>query len=959
MTYKIVVEKKDKQYDVTGLHLVGQIELLGIHDVQSARFAYAYYLKSDQFTPSAVYDIASRLLADPVTEAFHIEVIDGGSDAKSTPGTHLLEIALNHGVTDATASQVLTAVRQMGFDCEAVKLTRIYTLAGNVSSDQLSQIARKLLFNPVIEHIVEPGEQPFITIAQSEPRLETFPMATMTDDELMALSHNRLWLNLKEMRTIRDYYAAQKRDATDVEVETLAQTWSEHCSHKVFRARLTVDGQPKESFIKRIKKVTTTLNKPWCLSTFVDNSGVIEFDDNWGVCFKVETHNKPSSIEPFGGAHTGAGGVIRDIMGTGLGAKPVANTDVLCFAPPDMDWKDIPAGLLHPKRVMQQVVAGIEDYGNKMGIPTVNGGVCFSERFLGVPLVYAGSVGMIEKACAAKGQPQPGDRIVLIGGLTGRDGIHGATFSSGELTHMSETISSQSVQIGHPLVQKKALDALLDLKAERLFHAVTDCGGGGLSSSVGEMGNPGGVTVELSHVPLKYPLPFVSEYWISESQERMLFAVPPDNIERFKEICRRHDVEMADIGQFSDNGKLILKFKGKEVASLDMEFLHEGCPHREFDLRYPAPMPKPERFSPPPSADGLAQGLLKTLGHLDVCSKEPVSRVYDHEVQGKTLVKPYMGVKQRGPSDGAVLQPIYDNSHGVIIANGINVRYGLLDPYRMGLSVVDEAVRQVVALGGSVDRTAILDNFSLPSPEDIKTVLDLDRVVDGLCEAAMAYGLPIISGKDSFYNQFQTDSGNVIAVPPVLLVSSICVIDDVDGIIPNHIYAPEGRLYLVGLTRDELEGSCYFAQTGQSGTAVPTVDLQAAKNMYGKLHRAMRDGLVLAAHDCSDGGLGVAAAELVIGCNYGLEIDLARIPYEGRKRPDFMLFSESNSRLLVVVEPKSVSAFEATMAGGPWAQIGTVTPHNELVITEGSTRLVSLAGEKLLAAWQAPIAAII
>ncbi len=959
MTYKIVVEKKDRQYDVTGLHLVSQIELLDIHDVEAARFAYAYYLKSDQLTASAAGDIAGRLLADPVTETFHVEIIDGAPRNQSKPRTHELEIALNHGVTDATASQVLTAVRQMGFDCAAVKLTRVYTLQGNLTADQLSQIARKLLFNPVIEHIVEKGEQPFITIVQDEPRLEMLPVGKMLDEELMALSLNRLWLNLKEMRTIRDYYAAQKRDATDVEIETLAQTWSEHCSHKVFRARLVIDGQPRESFIKRIKKVTTTLNKPWCLSTFVDNSGVIEFDDNWGVCFKVETHNKPSSIEPFGGAHTGAGGVIRDIMGTGLGAKPVANTDVLCFAPPDMDWKDIPAGLLHPKRVMQQVVAGIEDYGNKMGIPTVNGGVCFSDRFLGVPLVYAGSVGVIEKECALKGQPQPGDRIVLIGGLTGRDGIHGATFSSGELTHMSETISSQSVQIGHPLVQKKALDALLDLKQERLFHAVTDCGGGGLSSSVGEMGNPGGVTVELSHVPLKYPLPFISEYWISESQERMLLAVPPGNIDRFKEICRRHDVVMADIGEFTDNRKLTLRFKGKDVASLDMEFLHEGCPHREYDLKYPSPTPRPDHLLPPPTSDALAEGLLRTLAHLDVCSKEPVSRVYDHEVQGKTLVKPYMGAKQRGPSDGAVLKPIYDSPHGVIIANGINVRYGLIDPYRMGLSVVDEAVRQVVALGGSIDRTAILDNFSLPSPEDLKTVLDLNRVVDGLCEAAMAYGLPIISGKDSFYNQFQTDNGGVIAVPPVLLVSSISVIDDVDKVIPNYIYAPEGRLYVVGLTRDELEASCYFAQTDQHGTAVPTVDLEIAKNSYGKLHRAMRDGLVMTAHDCSDGGLAVAAAELVIGCDCGLEIDLARIPHEGQRRPDFILFSESNGRLLVVVDPASAAAFEATMAGSPFAQIGSITPRNELIITDGGKRLLSFSGEKLFAAWNAPIAAII
>ncbi len=959
MIFRVVVGKKDRTYDVAGLHLVSQIELLGIHGVEAAGFALSYYLKSDQLHLADVNDIARRLLVDPVTESYCADAFESSPASGQKAPSHRLEIAFNHGVTDATAIQVLKAVHQLGFDCTAVKLTRLYTLQGNLTEEQLSQIGRKLLYNPVIEHIVEDGEHPFLEIVQGEPTMQTIPVGDMSDNDLLALSQNRLWLNLTEMHAIRDYYLKRGRQATDVEIETLAQTWSEHCSHKVFRARLILDGKPKESFIRRIKNLTVSLNKEWCLSTFIDNSGVVALDENWAVCFKAETHNKPSSIEPFGGAHPGAGGVIRDIMGTGLGGKPIANTDVLCFAPPDTKWDEIPAGLLHPQRVLQQVIAGIQDYGNKMGIPTINGGVCFAPQFLGVPLVFAGSVGLIEREAAMKGKPLVRDRVVLIGGLTGRDGIHGATFSSGELTHRSEAISSQSVQIGHPLVQKKVLDALMDLKRERLFHAVTDCGGGGLSSAVGEMANPDGVTVELSQIPLKYPLPFISDYWISESQERMLLAVPPANMLRVREICRRHDIDMADIGEFTSSGKLTLCFQDKIVAALDMDFLHNGCPHREFQLTTPAAPPRDDHILPAPSPEKLAEALLTTLTHLDVCSKERVARIYDHEVQARTVVKPFMGSRQRGPADGAVLRPVYDSPRGVIIANGINVRYGLVDPYRMALSVVDEAVRQVIALGGALEKTAILDNFSLPSPEDEKTVRDLDRAVDGLCEAARVYEIPIISGKDSFYNQFQSDQGVVIAIPPVLLVSSLCVVDDVKDIVSNYVTATDGLVYIVGLTRDELAMSCYFGQTGQHGTVVPGLDLPVAKETYRRLHQAMRDHQVLAAHDCSDGGLAVAAAELVIGATSGLEIDIADIPYEGDRRADFILFSESNGRLLVLVDRGCADRFEQMMVGVPHARIGRIIPDNRLIITTGEQPLLSLSGETLYTSWSSPLAAFL
>ncbi len=959
MIYKITVRKKIPEFDVIGRNVRTQIEELGIKGVERVRFASAYYLKSESMTPENIDMLAGQLLSDNVTESYTTETYDVAHEVGRNGDDHIIEVSLNHGVTDATAAQVMKAIAQLGMDCQAAKLVRIYTITGNATDDEIAQIGRRILYNPVVEHTVQPGDKPFVDIRESEPDMEILPLANMTDDELMALSRNRLWLNLLEMQTIREYYRHSDRPATDVEIETLAQTWSEHCSHKVFRANVYVDGELQVPFIKRLKGVTEDLNRDWCWSVFIDDSGVIEFDDDWGVCFKVETHNKPSGIEPFGGAHTGIGGVIRDIMATGLGGKPIANTNVLCFAPPETPWDKIPTGLLHPKRVMRQVVAGIMDYGNKMGIPTVNGSICFSDRFLGLPLVYAGCLGMIEREIVAKGRPEPGDRVILMGGLTGRDGIHGATFSSGELTKESEHVSAQSVQIGHPLVEKKVLDALNDIKNERLLRAISDCGGGGLSSAIGEMANPDGVEVDLAKIPLKYPLPYISDYWISESQERMLIAAPPENFERIKAICHRHDVDVADIGRFTDNRRLVLRFKNKTVADLEMEFLHNGCPRREFHLASPEPPPPEEKFVPEPSGEQLAEYILQTLEHLDVCSKENVARIYDHEVQAKTVIKPFMGQLQRSPSDGAVLKPLYNNERGVVIANGINVRYGLIDPRRMGRSVVDEAVRQIVAIGGNPDRIAILDNFSMPSPELDKTIMDLHLTVTGLCEAARHYGTPFISGKDSFYNQYQAEDGTLICVPPTLLVSSICVIDDIRNAIPSFLHKAGNRLYLLGMTKDELMMSCYFRQTGQSGTDIPDVDLETNSEMYRRYYSAARENLIRAAHDCSDGGLAVTAAEMVIGGSFGIEIDLQGVQYEGRRRDDFMLFSESNGRLLVEVDEANAARFEEIFDGMPMAHIGRVTDIGRLVITKGGRTLVDLSGETLYKRWAAPVAAVI
>jgi phosphoribosylformylglycinamidine synthase len=460
-------------------------------------------------------------------------------------------------------------------------------------------------------------------------------------------------------------------------------------------------------------KATVDLNKSWCVSVFHDNAGVIEFDDQHHICFKVETHNHPSALEPFGGANTGIGGVIRDIMGTGLGAKPVANTDVFCFANPNHSFDNLPQGTLHPKRVLKGVVSGVRDYGNKMGIPTVNGAVCFDDGYIGNPLVFCGCVGLMPKDAVEK-KVQAGDLIVVAGGKTGRDGIHGATFSSVELTDESEVVSSGAVQIGDPIQEKKLLDAQLKARDARLYSAVTDCGAGGLSSAVGEMGETVGARVDLDDVPLKYHGLTYTEIWISESQERMVFSVPEDRIDAFLAIFDDENVEATVIGEFTGTQRLELFFKSVKVCDLDMNFLHNGVPQITKSARWVEPTLKQPRLH---DARDWTDTLLNVLSDLNVASKEWIVRQYDHEVQGASVMKPFVGVASDGPADAAVIKPVVDSKKGLAISNGINPRLTALDPHAMAEGVMDEAIRQIIAVGGSLAQIAVLDNFCWGNPD--------------------------------------------------------------------------------------------------------------------------------------------------------------------------------------------------------------------------------------------------
>jgi phosphoribosylformylglycinamidine synthase subunit PurSL len=946
MFHRIEVALKPNRADVTGKGIVAEALHLGISGIKSCRTVRVYVLEADWEREDAER-AAGELLADPVVDVFRADwPVLNESDAQ------ILEVVRKPGVMDTVATSVKKGLGLLGLPVKSVSTARKYVFRGTAGMRQLGLLADKLLANAVIEDVVF-GQPPLDEQAEVEYAFkESFvPVRELQDQGLMELCKNmQLFLNVEEMRTIRDYYSEQGRDPRDVELETIAQTWSEHCQHKTFRGLIDFDGRRIENLLKStIARATHELAKSWCWSVFKDNAGVIQFDEDWGVAFKVETHNHPSAIEPYGGAGTGIGGVIRDIMGTGLGAKPIANTDVFCFGLPGTPADAVPAGSLHPARIMRGVVGGVRDYGNRMGIPTVNGAVFFDERYVGNPLVYCGTVGLIRSDHVEK-EVGKGDLVVVAGGATGRDGIHGATFSSGELTEDSEMVSSGAVQIGNAVEEKRLLDVQLQARDEGLYTAVTDCGAGGLSSAVGEMGEVLGAEVELEKIPLKYQGLSYTEMWISEAQERMVFSVPSEKIDRFLEVFAAEDVPATVIGTFTGSGRLVLHYGGRQVCDIDMRFLHGGMPKVVRKAEWKAP--ELTAFTRAPQED-YTKDLLGVLAMPNVASKEWIVRQYDHEVQGATVIKPLVGPSSSGPGDAAVLAPLPAAREGVAVACGINPRYGDLDPYWMAASAIDEALRNAVSVGADPDHTALLDNFSWGNTDKPDRLGALVRAAEACYDFAKAFGTPFISGKDSLNNEYVA-GGKTICIPHTLLISALGVVPDLHRATTSDAKKAGNAVFLLGVTRDELGGSHYAAIHGQTGKHVPQVDRQVAPALFRKLHGAIIAGLVRACHDLSEGGLAVAAAEMCIGGELGMELNLAGVPSGNAKLSDeLLLFSESNSRFLVEVDDQKVERFERWMKNLPFARLGEVTTGPYIAIRgEGGSTRISASWQDLKAAWQ-------
>jgi phosphoribosylformylglycinamidine synthase len=933
MIYRIDVRARDGA-DPAGASILQQIRDLG-KSVESVRTARIFLLDTDADL-CAIRRIGRELLADPVVET--AEVFDGG---KPDERASRIEVHLKPGVMDPVAASTEMAVRDLGVAVREVRTGRACIISPRLNPGDLREIANRVLANGVIESVYFQPYRPerFETGRETVFRIRRVNLRDLTEPRLLALSRDgHLFLSLEEMKAIQNYFRSQEREPTDIELESLAQTWSEHCVHKTLKSAVDVEIRDdcgakigsrrygnliRETIFAGTMQVMKSAGSrdPFCLSVFVDNAGVVAFDETDAVCFKVETHNHPSAIEPYGGSATGAGGVIRDVLGTGLAAKPVANTDVFCVAYPDTDRAAIPKGIIHPRRVLQQVVAGVRDYGNRMGIPTVNGAVYFDDRYLGNPLVFCGCVGLIPRDKIRKAAGD-GDAIVLLGGRTGRDGIHGATFSSAELADTHADEFSHAVQIGNAITEKKMADVILAARDKHLFTAITDCGAGGLSSAIGEMGDKIGATVELEKVPLKYAGMRYDEIWISEAQERMVLSVPGKNVDELLKLAQGEDVEATVIGTFGEaEEQLILKYTGQEVGRLSMKFLHHGIP---MPTRKAVIVTTPRQSPLPPAAissESFKRNLLAALAHPNIASKHWIIRQYDHEVQGGSVIKPLVGPKQLGPSDAAVLRPKLSSRRGVALGCGMAPQ--IEDPYAMAIASIDEAIRNVVAVGAHPDRIAILDNFCWPSVDDELTMGTLVRACEACRDAAIAYGIPFISGKDSLHNQFTNrETGQVIRIPRTLLISAIGVIEDVRKCVTMDLKSPGNRLALV-----------------ESPDSADPVAL-------GRLHRAMAtmisSGRIIACHDVSDGGIAVAAAEMAIASGHGLSLNESFLGTEAA-------FAETSGRYLIEL-PRSVNGdvIERELRGTAGVSIlGIIQPTRTIKIAS-----VEISLDELTTAWR-------
>jgi phosphoribosylformylglycinamidine synthase II len=742
-----------------------------------------------------------------------------------------------------------------------------------------------------------------------------------SDQQLLEMSSELgLGLSLPEMKQVQTYFKAQKRNPTDVELQTIGQTWSEHCYHKTFKGKIRINGKEIVSLFKTyIAKATREINPRWCISVFEDNAGIISFDRGYAIAAKVETHNHPSAVEPFGGAATGVGGVIRDVLG--VWADPIACTDVLGFGPLDYDYNKLPAGVKHPKYVYMGVTAGIGAYGNNMGIPTVNGAIYFDETYTGNVVVYCGCIGLLPLRKFKK-NAEAGHIIIVAGGKTGRDGIHGVTFASAELTEKSEEVSRPAVQIADPIEEEKVKRAIVEIRDRELASATTDLGGGGMSSAIGETAERFGcgATVDLSKVPLKYAGLAPWEIYVSESQERMLLAVPPENLERVLEVFDKEDVEATAVGKLTREKWLRLSFDGVTVADIEMQFLFTP-PESMKTATYPAVNLEEPAF---PEPENLTETLLRLLSAPNIASKESVVRSYDHEVKGNTALKPLQG-KYAGPNDASIIKPLNNSWKGVAISCGMNPNYGKIDAYWMAASAIDEAMRNNIAVGGR--RIALLDNFVWGNPEKPERLGSLVRACQACYDIATSFRTPFISGKDSLYNESPMGP-----VTPTLLITAVGIVPDIRSAVSMDLKTPGNLLYLVGNTYSELGGSEYYKLKGFLGKSVPKVRATRARKTFSGLTKAMGEGVIKSCHDLSEGGLAVAASEMAFAGGYGLEMDLKAARSKLITRNDFLLFSESNSRFLVEVAKQDRFEFEDLMKNKACAQIGEVTSDQKLLV---------------------------
>jgi len=995
----IQICKTDSFKDVRGAILRKQAkQQLGIDTGKikpTKVFAFDYPLSKNELN-----SFAKECLKDVITDQVFINHF-----LEDAPYQSFIAIAKLPGVTDDEGISAQMALAdfsntKLDLNTQHIFSQEIFYIENSLSENQLLSMAKKLLANPLIHHIS------VFSLAQKKSALRELYIPfvelkveqttqhinlNITDKELQVLSKNLiLALNLEEMRAIKNYFnradiidqrAAQNLDAspTDCELEILAQTWSEHCKHKEFSAIVHFEdldtGQKKtinSIFKTYIKGATDIIQKnlqandnKWLIKVFSDNAGVVQATKDLLFVWKVETHNSPSALDPYGGAITGILGCNRDAMGTGVGgAKLFFNTNVLCFGPPNYQ-KPLLSGQLHPKQIMEGVIKGIEDGGNKSGIPTVNGAIVFDDRYAGKPLVYCGTGALMPNQFAGKNAWEKpidtGDLIIMAGGRVGKDGIHGATFSSVELDEHSP---QSAVQIGSPITQKKLADFMTKAAESGLLKSSTDNGAGGLSSSVGELAETtNGAIIHLEKVPLKYAGLKPWEIFISESQERMTLVVEPSKAPDLFLLAQKMEVEITHIGDFTNNGFLDIRFDNQCIAYIDMDFLHNGVPQKKMIAEWKKPTVHTYNYHQLESLD--LNKITKTLlSDFNIRSREQIIRQYDHEVQGKSIIKPLMG-QGKAPQDAAVLRFNFDSYEGIAVSNGIDPKFSHLDPYQMSCGAFDEGIRQIISVGGQLPNTqnndgifwSVNDNFCVPdsaydpvnNPDGKRKLGQLILMAEGLYDMATFFDIPLTSGKDSMKNDFKAD-GVKISIPPTILYSMTAKIPDIRKTITSDFKQAGDLIYQLGETYDELGGTAFFEILKIDAGEAPKVRKQLAKELYLAIMKANQLELIASSHDISDGGLVVALAESAMDAQLGAHIqlnDLAELP------TPVLLFSESHSRFVVSIQPKNQKAFEQIL-GNRAHLIGQVTKRSELIIQSNNQILIQQELGALMDAWTTP-----
>ncbi len=998
MPHRIEVGLKENFPDPRGSKMLRFIEMQLPVKISDLRLVEVYTIDA-RLDAASLKKIAEDALVDPVIQRYSVDALLPG------PFDWIAEVGFRPGVTDNVGRTATESVAQVLKDeagpdkAPGVAYSVQYKISGRgLDRDNITKLASEFLFNGLIqrcsiysaEDIAASGkiEPSFPKVTEAfEPNVEFFNLNDLDDDELLELSSHRvLALTIEEMKIIRDYFnredvRAKRRslglvpEPTDIELECLGQTWSEHCKHKIFNALITyrdedsgttetINSLMRTYIVETTEEVRKTLgSRDYCLSVFKDNAGVIKFDDKNIISFKVETHNSPSALDPYGGALTGIVGVNRDPLGTGMGTRLFCNTNVFCLGLPDHKG-ELPPRVLHPMRILEGVREGVEHGGNKSGIPTVNGSVLFDERYTARPLVFCGTGGIAPAVVAGrpahKKAARAGDSIVMVGGRIGKDGIHGATFSSQQL-HEGSPVSA--VQIGDPITQKRMSDFLLRARDEGLYNSITDNGAGGLSSSVGEMAlETGGADIDLTDAPLKYPGLHPWEIFLSEAQERMTVSVPPGKLETFIDLARRMSVEATVVGTYNNSGWLSVKYRNETIALMHLDFLHEGLPRMELEANWNSAKCKVSPQSPLPRRPDPSE-LPAILGRPNVASKEYWVRQYDHEVQAGSVVKPLCGPHGDGPSDGSVIMPVLGSSRAVAVTHGICPRYSDADTYNMAACALDEAVRNAISVGADPAQMAALDNFSWTDPIDSPQnpegefkLAQLVRACRGLHNVCIAYNLPLISGKDSMKNDYKHENIR-LSIPPTLLVTVIGIVPDANRAVSMYAKAPGDLVYVLGRTKNELGCSEWTGVHGIDAGKVPEVRTRETIPLYDALHSAMQEGLIRSCRDCSDGGLGVALAETAFSGGLGMDIDLAPVPTEGSLDEGSLLFSESAGRFVVTVAPGDGTKFEKVFEGLPAARVGTVSFGTRLTLKAGDgKRDWSWDVYELKDAWRKPLA---